>query len=126
MDPTHIDLAKRCLWLVRALLTGAREAFMDMRLTPLEKTEKPISIVAEVARLMKMTVPQLRIRHMELFGEPASSCHKGYMARCIAWRLQAELVEKSGDLDKKKEFYQNWISQFGNYPEMKVEGQKRL
>ena len=42
------------------------------------------------------------------------------------WRLQAELVEKSGDLDKKKEFYQNWISQFGNYPEMKVEGQKRL
>ena len=42
------------------------------------------------------------------------------------WRLQADLVEKSGDLDKKKEFYQNWISQFGNYPEMKVEGQKRL
>jgi hypothetical protein len=42
------------------------------------------------------------------------------------WRLQAELVEKSGDLDKKKEFYQNWISQFGNYSEMKVEGQKRL
>ena len=42
------------------------------------------------------------------------------------WRLQAELVDKSGDLDKKKTFYQDWISQFGNYPEMKVEGQKRL
>ncbi len=42
------------------------------------------------------------------------------------WRLQAALVEKSGDLDKKKAFYQSWISQFGNYPEMKVEGQKRL
>jgi hypothetical protein len=42
------------------------------------------------------------------------------------WRLQAELVEKSGDLDKIKAFYQDWISQFGNYPEMKVEGQKRL
>jgi hypothetical protein len=42
------------------------------------------------------------------------------------WRLQAALVEKSGDIDKKKEFYGNWISQFGNYPEMKVEGQKRL
>jgi hypothetical protein len=42
------------------------------------------------------------------------------------WRLEAALVEKSGDLDKKKEFYGNWITQFGNYPEMKVEGQKRL
>jgi hypothetical protein len=42
------------------------------------------------------------------------------------WRLQADLVEKSGDLDKKKAFYQDWITQFGNYPEMKVEGQKRL
>jgi hypothetical protein len=42
------------------------------------------------------------------------------------WRLQAALVEKSGDLDKIKAFYQDWISQFGSYPEMKVEGQKRL
>jgi hypothetical protein len=42
------------------------------------------------------------------------------------WRLQADLVEKSGDLDKIKGFYQDWISQFGNYPELKVEGQKRL
>jgi hypothetical protein len=42
------------------------------------------------------------------------------------WRLQADLVEKSGDLDKKKAFYQDWITQFGNYTEMKVEGQKRL
>jgi hypothetical protein len=42
------------------------------------------------------------------------------------WRLQAALVDKSGDLDREKEFYQSWISQFGNYPEMKVEGQKRL
>jgi len=42
------------------------------------------------------------------------------------WRLQARLVEKSGALDKLKEFYQDWISQFGNYPDLKVEGQKRL
>ncbi len=42
------------------------------------------------------------------------------------WRLQAALVEKSGDLDKKKAFYQSWITQFGDYPEMKVEGQKLL
>jgi hypothetical protein len=42
------------------------------------------------------------------------------------WKLQAMLVEKSGDIEKKKAFYQDWISQFGNYPEMKVDGQKRL
>ena len=42
------------------------------------------------------------------------------------WRLQAEVVEKSGDLDKKKQFYQDWIRQFSTYPEMKVEGQRRL
>jgi hypothetical protein len=42
------------------------------------------------------------------------------------WRLQAALIEKSGDLDKKKEFYQNWIRQFTNYADLKVEGQKRL
>jgi hypothetical protein len=42
------------------------------------------------------------------------------------WRLKAELVEKSGDMDKVKSFYQDWANQFGNYPDMKVEGQKRL
>ena len=42
------------------------------------------------------------------------------------WRLQAALVDKGGDLDKTKAFYQSWITQFGTYPEMKVEGQKRL
>ena len=42
------------------------------------------------------------------------------------WRLQAALLEKSGTLDQKKQFYQDWINQFTNYPEMKVEGQRRL
>jgi len=63
---------------------------MDMRLTPLENTEKLIDIAAEVARLARMTVPQLRARHRELFGEPARSSHREYLARQIAWRLQAE------------------------------------
>ena len=63
---------------------------MDTRLTPLENTEKKISIAAEVARLAKMTVPQLRARHAELLGKPAKSHHKVYLARQIAWRLQAE------------------------------------
>lgn len=63
---------------------------MATRLTPLEKTEKPISIAAEVTRLARMTVPELRARHAELFGAPARSHHKEFLARQIAWRLQAE------------------------------------
>jgi len=90
-DPTPYRPREMAPRSVRALLTGAREAFMDTRLTPLEKTEKPIDIGAELARLSKLSVPQLRIRYMELFGEPANSCHKGYLTRQIAWRLQAEL-----------------------------------
>jgi hypothetical protein len=72
------------------LITGAKEAFMDTRLTPLEKTEKPLNIAAEVGRLARMTVPELRTRHAEVFGAPAKSHHKDLLARQIAWRLQAE------------------------------------
>ena len=42
------------------------------------------------------------------------------------WRLQAALVDAGTDLDAKKKFYNDWIEQFGSFPEMKVEGQKRL
>ena len=63
---------------------------MDTRLTPLEKTENVIDIAAEVGRLAKMTVPGLRARHKELFGEVAKSHHREFLARQIAWRLQAE------------------------------------
>jgi hypothetical protein len=63
---------------------------MDTRLTPLEKTEKKINIPAEIGRLTTMTVPEVRNRHLELFGEPAKSTHKQFLERQIAWRLQAE------------------------------------
>ena len=56
----------------------------------MEKTEKEISIAAEVERLAKMTVPQLRARHAQLFGEPSRSHHREFLARQIAWRMQAE------------------------------------
>ncbi|MCX6632908.1 MAG: DUF2924 domain-containing protein [Candidatus Solibacter sp.] len=72
------------------LLSGAKEAFMDTRLTPMERTERPIAIAAEVARLATLTVPELRARHVELFGEPAKSHHKEFLARQMAWRVQAE------------------------------------
>jgi len=42
------------------------------------------------------------------------------------WRLQAALVDAGTDLDAAKAFYNDWIQQFSTFPEMKVEGQKRL
>jgi hypothetical protein len=42
------------------------------------------------------------------------------------WKLQADLIDKCGDIEKQKAFYKDWIDQFANYPELKVEGQKRL
>jgi len=63
---------------------------MDTRLTPLEKTEKKISIAADVGRLAKMTVPQLRALYAERFGEATRAHHREFLARQIAWRIQAE------------------------------------
>lgn len=56
----------------------------------MEKTEKEIDMTAEVRRLAKMTVPELRDRHQEHFGEEPRSRHRELLARQIAWRLQAE------------------------------------
>jgi hypothetical protein len=47
------------------LQSGAKDAFVGTRLTPVEKTEKKPPIAAEVARLAKMTVPQLRAQHQK-------------------------------------------------------------
>ncbi|MCB9850825.1 MAG: DUF2924 domain-containing protein [Phycisphaerales bacterium] len=44
----------------------------------------------EIAALQKMTVPELRQRHIELFGEPNRSGNRQYLFRRIAWRLQAQ------------------------------------
>ncbi len=56
----------------------------------------PMSVGKEIAALKRMTVTQLRVRHVELFGERTRSGHKDYPVKQIAWRLQAE-----GDLSER-------------------------
>ncbi|MCE0522146.1 MAG: hypothetical protein LV480_04475 [Methylacidiphilales bacterium] len=60
------------------------------------------------------------------YAQILDDAHSIMPAWSATWRLQAALVGKAGDLDKEKQFYQDWITQFGDYTEMKVEGQKRL
>ncbi len=57
-----------------------------------------LDIDQKIAALRQLTVPQLRIQHQELFGEPPRSTHKQHLVRRIAWRIQA-LAE--GDLSER-------------------------
>ena len=48
-----------------------------------------LSVVREAARLRDMTVPELRERYQEVFGEECRSRHKDFIRKRILWRLQA-------------------------------------
>jgi len=57
-----------------------------------------LNVGKEVAALKRMTVKQLRARHIEAFCEPTRSSHKDYLVKRIAWRLQ---VQAEGDLSQR-------------------------
>jgi len=42
-----------------------------------------------VGALKRMTVTELRAKHIEVFGESTRSGHKEYLIKRIAWRIQA-------------------------------------
>ncbi len=62
------------------------------------ESDMDLDVQKEIAALRKMTVKELRRRHVELFGEENRSANRQYLFRRIAWRLQA-LVE--GDLSER-------------------------
>ncbi len=57
-----------------------------------------LNIAKEVARMKRMTVPELRRQYAEVFGEECRSRHKRFLLKRIAWRLQANA---EGDLPKR-------------------------
>jgi hypothetical protein len=63
---------------------------MDMRLTAL-KREKPMETAMrkQIEELSRMTISQLRQKHLEVFGEESRSSHRQFLFRRIAWRIQA-------------------------------------
>ena len=48
-----------------------------------------VQIEKELDRLEKMTVPELRRRHQELFGNFPRSNHRQFLLRQMAWKIQA-------------------------------------
>jgi hypothetical protein len=48
-----------------------------------------LNVGKEIATMKAMTVPELRRRYAEAFGETTTSRHKEFLIRRIVWRLQA-------------------------------------
>jgi hypothetical protein len=56
------------------------------------------NIAKEVAALGRLTVKDLRAKHLEVFGEATRSGNKDWLRKRIAWRIQANA---SGDLSER-------------------------
>jgi DUF2924 family protein len=46
------------------------------------------SLLCQIDELRSLTLSQLKIKHVELFGEPSRSQHRRQVMRRIGWRLQ--------------------------------------
>src|SRR5207244_10175717 len=57
-----------------------------------------MNLAHDLATLPTLSVAQLRQRYAEVFGEPTNAAHKTWLARRIAWRLQAQA---EGDLSER-------------------------
>ena len=56
------------------------------------------NIAKEIAALARLTVTQLRAKHIEVFGEATRSGNKDWLRKRIAWRMQANA---HGDLSER-------------------------
>ena len=52
----------------------------------------------EIQDLSRLTVGQLREKHLDVFSEESRSRHKEFLRKRIAWRLQAR---DEGDLSER-------------------------
>ena len=50
-------------------------------------TDKPPSLAKELAALERMTAAELRDKYAEVFGEPAASGNRAWLARRVGWRM---------------------------------------
>src|SRR6516165_4069002 len=57
-----------------------------------------LNLPQQIAALQRMTVPQLRCRYAEVFGEQTPAHNRAWLLKRIAWRLQAQA---EGDLSDR-------------------------
>jgi hypothetical protein len=85
-----------------------------------ESTVPDEGIYAEIERLGRLRIPELRARYREVFGEESTTTHKQHLVRRIAWRLQVlaqgdlserarrRALEIANDADLKTQVPSNW------------------
>jgi hypothetical protein len=56
------------------------------------------AVIIEIEELSRLRVAELKLKHLEVFGEPSRSSNKAFLFRRIAWRLQAKA---EGDLSER-------------------------
>ena len=57
-----------------------------------------VSLLATIVELGRLNVAALKIKYRDLFGEESRSSNKRFLARRIAWRIQAQA---EGDLSER-------------------------
>lgn len=58
-------------------------------------TPQSIDVQAEMTRLSRMTIQELRNKYRDLYGVPTMVAHKTYLQKRILWKMQ-EIVEGEG------------------------------
>jgi len=74
-----------------------------------------------ITELRRMTVTQLRRKHIEAFGEPTGSRHKNYLVKRGAWRLQAQ---EAGDLFERASRIRGRAEQLANDADLRTTAPK--
>ena len=72
-------------------MVGQKRSLMGLLVNDGENLKEMVmNIGKQIAALKRMTVTELRRKHIEAFGEPAHSGNNDYLVKRIAWRLQAQ------------------------------------
>jgi hypothetical protein len=80
------------------------------------------TMAARIRALQEMTVPELRAKYREVFGEETRSRHKEFLWKQIAWRLQAL---EEGDLSERARRRAGEIANDADVRVRKVAGARR-
>src|SRR5258706_244602 len=60
------------------------------------------AVIAEIERLAKLSVAELKIHYTQVFGETSQSTNKDFLFRRIAWRLQANAQGDFSDRARRR------------------------
>jgi hypothetical protein len=74
----------------------------------------------EIGELTRMTVTELRAKHIDVFGERTRSGHKVYLVKRISWRMQANV---EGDLTKRAK---QRAEELANDPDLRTNAQCKV